>query len=205
MGTLYTFIGPVKSWHVFFPAALCSLLMICNIVFNDAEGIQFGKFKLSACKHAVLPAICLILLYAYSSNIYGNRPRPPFEKQRETSGIWAGIKVADSQDMQRNLWIEQTMKEPLLELEDCHTIAVSSSLRHVYLMTDKHPFVNSVENLTWKNALPYYEEFQDMPDALILAADDYNEESSAFIDNNYVCWKTFQNEDVDTTILIYVR
>lgn len=200
LGTKYTVLGPVKSWHVLFPAALCSLIFINNLICDWIDSKKINKGRIF--QTLFLPTMSIILLFNYSSYIYGGRERPSYDKVREQRGIYAGIKVADNDDMQRNLWIEKIIEENRYSFKNCHTIAVNGSLLPIYLMTDIKPLVPSVGSFSWEFALPYYEEIGANPDILVLLERDYNDESRAFIDEYYTLFNTYEN--YSTKIVIFL-
>lgn len=176
--TVYSEIGPIKSWQAFYPAFIFSLCIIVNLIKN----IKVTKF--------VFLFILFTLLYNFFSYIYLNQPFINEEDVRCESGIFKGIKV--NEYMSAFPDIEKYILE---NVKSSETILVGSALRPIYLMTNLKPFVPSVESpmyiendqIIWDIAFDYFDYFNDYPDLIIVQAwEIQNKDVQNLLNNDYL-------------------
>ncbi len=202
-------IGPVKSWQGFFCGSIVTIVFICLLADQSVKEFKLVK-KLY---NLIIPTIILIQLTIFCTYIYLNQECANIKSERVNHGIYKGIKSTPL--LNTLLDLEYAIDECK---EDAESIMVGSSLRSIYLMTDLKPATPSVESpnyyigkkVYWDMTLKYFQEFQELPDMIVLERNEtkakpiaeilreyYDEKESLNIGNfDIIIYKETKNNNV---------
>lgn len=188
--TVYSDIGPLKSWQAFFPGCLVSLSIMSTLLLENPKHQIFEYLDINK-----IVIICLIV--GFYNYIYLNQPMIRFEDRRMPEGIYKGIKVND--DM---LCWKEIQNLVNYYTEGKKSILASGNLRAIYLMTGLFPITPSVESpnyykdniLQWDISLDYFSHFKTYPEIMFLSPYDLEntdfkkiiKEKYTFISEEYI-------------------
>lgn len=161
--------GPIKSWQMCLPGAIAALYYLIKVWKERYAGDRRET------RNLLLMVVSITLVYnAYTYNFLDEPLIQPSDN-RITKGIYWGIKVNPNMECMEDI-------QELVEMytRGAETIAASTTIRSIYLMTDAMPYARSTEMLTywggecykWDHQLAYYERFGELPDALFLESYD---------------------------------